>query len=141
MADWERIPPQLYSVVTGFFPETNPRSNWAQNPRPLLVCGRAQDPESGLIFCRIAYGTTQNLGKARDADLVIGNLATLNALNLKRPTRFVLFSGRQMVIMPWSQKHFRPWTGFPTPVLGVLSSDMQRLVGFTLARLSDLPEF
>lgn len=141
MAEWERFPPELYSIVTGFFPETRPKDKWAVNPRPLLVCGRAQDPESKQFFCRIAYGTSQNVHSSRNGDLVIGNLALLNSLNLKRPTRFVIHSGKQMVIMPWIEAHFQPWTGFPSPVLSRLPDLMQKDVGYTLAELDDLPEY
>ncbi len=141
MAEWERYPPQLYNIVTGFFPEASPKDKWAVNPRPLLVCGRAQDPETGTFFCRIAYGTSQHLHKAHEDDLVVGNLSMLNALNLKCPTRFVINSGQQMVIMPWVEAHFQPWTGFPSPVLSLLPDLMQKHVGFTLSRLDDLPPY
>ena len=46
MALWERTAPRSFSVVTGFFPETSPKATWATNPRPLLVCGTATDPET-----------------------------------------------------------------------------------------------
>jgi len=141
VADWTRFPPQIYSIVTGFFPETNPKETWAVNPRPLLVCGRAQDPESGAIYCRIAYGTTQHLEKSKDTDLVIGNLGMLNQLNLKYPTRFVIHSGNHMSIMPWCERHFQPWSGFQSPVLSVLPDEMQRYVGYVLAELNDLPSY
>ena len=141
MPDWERIPPAIYSVVTGFFPETSPKDTWATNPRPLLVCGTATDPESGISFCRIAYGTTKKLDQARPDDLVIGNLGHLDQLNLKYPTRFVIHSGRQMIIMPWTEEFFRPWTGRRSPFLGRLPEEMRRHVGAVLAGLPDLPNF
>jgi len=81
------------------------------------------------------------LDKAKPSDLVIGNLGILNALNLKHPTRFVINSGTQMVILPWIERHFQPWTGFRSPVISVLPENMQRHVGFVLARLSDLPTY
>ena len=142
MADvaWEKSPPAIYSVVTGFFPETSPKETWATNPRPLLVCGVAQDPTSGTFFCRVAYGTTQNLNKAHDDDIVIGNISMLNDLGLKKPTRFVTFSGRYMAILPWTEEFFRPWTGYKSPVLSVLSQDVQRFAGHILSSLDDLPK-
>lgn len=141
MATWENHAPSIYSIVTGFFPETSPKETWATDPRPLLVCGTSKDPETEMIFCRIAYGTTQKLGKAHEDDLVIGNLSMLNALNLKRPTRFVINSGKQMVILPWTEEFFRPWTGYHTPTLSKLSEPLQRYVGHTIAQLEDLPQF
>jgi hypothetical protein len=141
LAQWESVRPPLYSIVTGFFPETSPKQTWATNPRPLLVCGAATDEQEGMHFCRIAYGTTQNLDRANDDDLVVGNVTLMNDLGLKRPTKFVIHSGTQMVIMPWTHEFFRPWSGYPTPVLSTLPQNIRRYVGQTLIRLSDLPQF
>ena len=140
MPNWERTAPAIYSIVTGFFPEAQPKDTWATNPRPLLVCGTAKDPANGTIFCRVAYCTT-NLDRAHPDDLIIGNLAILDQLNLKYPTRFVIYSGRQMVIMPWTDEFFRPWKNQRTPVLSRLPEDMQRYIGAGLAALPDLPSF
>lgn len=141
MTDWIKHPPNMYDVVTGFFPETSPKGTWATNPRPLLVCGTAIDDETGMYFCRIAYGSSKQLDKAHDNDLVVGNLSFLNQLHLKKPTRFVINSGRQMVIMPWTDEFFRPWTNYRTPVLSSLPNEMQRHVGAVLSKLDDLPQF
>lgn len=141
MANWEANPPQIYDIVTGYFPETSPKETWATNPRPLLVCGVAHDKSAGIYFCRIAYGTTKNVNDPYDGDLVIGNLSLLNQLNLKSPTKFVLNSGSQMVIMPWTSEFFQPWTGYTTPAISRLLPDMQRHVGHDLCALKDLPKF
>lgn len=141
MTVWETSPPAIYDVVTGFFPETSPKETWETNPRPLLVCGVAQDPEDGQYFCRIAYGTSQNTSGYSGSDLVIANLSVLNALKLKRPTKFVIHSGMQMVILPWCEEFFQPWTGYPTPILSSLPEEMRRYVGHSLSLLTDLPQF
>ena len=141
MADWERIPPRTYNVVTGFFPETSPKESWETDPRPLLVCGTGQDPVTGMYLCRIAYGTSQHLENSHPNDLVVGNLSMLNLLCLKKPTRFVIFSGQQMVILPWTEEFFRPWTGNRSPVLSRLPKEMQHHVGFVLSALRNLPQF
>lgn len=138
---WEKHRPAMYSVVTGFFPETAPKETWATNPRPLLVCGVAQDPDTKTYFCRVAYGTTQKIDLAHDNDIVIGNMSMLDKLGLKRPTRFVLHSGKQMVILPWIDEFFRPWTGYNSPVLSVLPDEVQRFAGRVLSDLNDLPSF
>lgn len=138
---WQGAPPRLYSIVTGFFPEALPKDTWATNPRPLLVCGVAQDPDSKIYFCRIAYGTSRNISKAHANDLVIGNMSLLDSLCLKKATRFLTSSGNQMVIMPWTDEFFQPWTGKATPILSMLPEDMQRFVGGVLATLDDLPQF
>ena len=141
MAIWEKTPPRLYNILTGFFPETSPKETWATNPRPLLCCGVAQDMSDGTYAVRVAYGTTQNLGRAHANDLVIGNLGILNQLGLKHPTRFVINSGLEMVCMPWTEEFFQPWSDSSTPIRGRLPEDMQRYVGGILARLPDLPQF
>lgn len=137
MSDWQSSPPRIFSVATGFFPETNPKETWATNPRPLLICGVGRQ-EDGTYICRIAYGTTKT-GKAHDDDLVIGNVSALNSLNLKRPTCFVIHSSNQLAYMPWTDEFFRPWSGKISPILGRLSEDMQHHVGSVLASLTDLP--
>lgn len=141
MAEWERNPPRTYNIVTGFFPEVSPKESWATNPRPLLVCGTAQNPDTGMFLCRIAYGTSQQHDEAHQNDLVVANLSMLNLLSLKTPTRFVIHSGKQMVILPWTERFFRPWTGKESPVLSRLPEDMQRHVGFVLGSQDNLPQF
>lgn len=140
-AAWEKHPPSIFDVVTGFFPEASPKDTWATNPRPLLVCGVAQDESTGMYFCRVAYGTTQHINKAHESDLVIGNMSMLNNLGLKRTTRFVTHAGREMAILPWTVEFFRPWTGYNTPKLASMPDDVKRAVGFELASLGDLPQF
>jgi hypothetical protein len=139
--EWVNRPPNTYDVVTGFFPEASPKETWETNPRPLLVCGRAVDPSTGMVFCRVAYGTTQHIDKAHANDLVIGNLSMLDQLGLKKTTRFVINSGEQMVILPWIDEFFRPWTDYPTPVLSWLPEEMQRFVGHVISKLDNLPKF
>lgn len=46
-----------------------------------------------------------------------------------------------MVIMPWIEGYFQPWSGKPSPVLAPLPEVMQRHVGAVLSQLNDLPEF
>ena len=140
MTEWERVPPRIYNIVTGFFLEASPKDSWATNPRPLLVCGTGRNPETGMYLCRIAYGTS-NLSRQHPDDLVVGNLSMLNALCLKKPTRFVINSGSEMNIMPWEPRFFRPWSNYSSPVLSRLPDDMQQHVGFVLGNLSDLPQF
>jgi len=94
-----------------------------------------------MIFCRIAYGTSQKLEKAHSNDLVVANVSFLNQLGLKKPTRFVIHTGHQMVILPWIEEFFRPWTGYTSPVLSSLPEEMQRHVGAVLSQLDNLPEF
>jgi len=94
-----------------------------------------------MFFCRVAYGTTKQIEKAHEDDLVIGNMSMLDQLGLKRTTRFVIHSGRQMVILPWIAEFFRPWSGYSSPVLSSLPEEMQHYVGGVLGSLDDLPQF
>ena len=141
MAEWERSPPRIYNVVTGFFPETSPKETWATDPRPLLICGTGQNPDTGMYLCRVAYGTSVKLDRSHSNDLVVSNLSLLNLLCLKKPTRFVISSGKHMVILPWTEEYFRPWTGNRSPVLSRLPDDMQHYVGYILGKLTNLPQF
>lgn len=65
----------------------------------------------------------------------------LNQLGLKHTTRFVVNSGKQMVIMPWTEEFFRPWNGYATPMLSILPEGMQRYLGHLLSEMDDLPQF
>lgn len=142
MSSWESSPPPVFGVVTGFFPETSPKETWATNPRPLLVLGVRQSVDSGEYHCRVAYGTSKtNSRHAHEDDLVVANISLMDQLGLKSPTRFVISSGREMVIMPWTEEFFRPWSGKSSPFLSRLPADMQRYVAFVVGELDDLPQF
>lgn len=93
-----------------------------------------------MLLCRIAYGTT-NTTNVHKNDLMIGNMSLLDQLGLKRPTKFVLSSGKQMVVLPWTEEFFSPWRGKKTPILGRLPEAIQHHVGFTLSNLPDLPGY
>lgn len=138
MPDWTSAPPRIYSIVTGFFPEAQPKPNWADNPRPLLVTGVFRNKVSGELWVRTAYGTGE-VSKAKGHCLYIGNLSHLNSLNLAKPTAFVLTPGGQHAILPWSEEHFAPWRQFATPVISRLPEEMQEYVATVLARTSNLP--
>lgn len=139
MVDWSQTPPALFSVVTGFFPETRPKHDWATNPRPLLVTGVFRKRNTSEIFVRVAYGTSRTRRIPAPPNLCIANMSCLDALNLARPTTFVISPGSQMVILPWSPEHFRPWRGFAAPVIGVLPNDMVAYVRDVIRHLQDLP--
>lgn len=137
-ADWVAVPPRLYDVVTGFFPEAKPKHNWSENPRPMLVVGVFRGKNSRRILVRVAYGTSQ-VGKAQAYDLSIHNLSSLDALNLACPTAFVLTPGSNMAILEWSEVHFSPWQGFSSPIISRLPADMQEYVKEVVSRQPDLP--
>jgi len=62
-------------------------------------------------------------------------------INLPHPTRFVL-SAKDLVILPWTQQHFRPWTRFTTPRIGRFDEELCREVQWALAeQWDDVPQF
>jgi len=139
MADWTKTPPAMFDVVTGFFPEVKPKHNWTTNPRPILVTGVFRKQATEEFFIRVAYGTSQIHKIPTPPNLCIGNLSSLDSLNLARPTAFVIAPGSKMMILPWSKDHFRPWRGFASPSIGKLPQDMAAYVKDVISHLEDLP--
>lgn len=46
-----------------------------------------------------------------------------------------------MVIMPWTEEFFRPWTGYRSPFLCVLPDEMQKYLGYLFSEMENLPQF
>lgn len=138
MPDWIAAHPHSFDIVTGFFPETRPKPTWADNPRPMLVVGVFRSKSSGRVWVRVAYGTSQ-VEKVRPPNLIIGNMSHLDALNLPKPTAFVIHPGNQWAIIPWSEEHFAPWSSFATPIISRLPKEMQEYVERTMQGLTGLP--
>lgn len=124
-AIWEQSRPNYFDIVTGFFPEVSPGVG-GPKCRPLLVTGVAKDTNTGLFWCRVAYATTKNIGHAHPDDLVIGTMSILNELGLKYQSRFCLHPPESQVWLPWTSRHFAPWSGRNTPVLSTLPNELQR---------------
>lgn len=129
--------PKPGDIVTGFFPETKPKHNWQTNPRPLLVL-RRYTATDGSISVLLSYGTGE-ISKVKQHALVIANLSTLNSLNLAKPTAFILMPGRNLAILPWTDAHFAPWTGFKTPIIAHLPHPMKVYVHGILQNVPDIP--
>lgn len=137
---WSQHAPPLFTVVTGYFPEILPDKDRGQKLRPLLVCGSRYDPVLGHINLRIAYGT-KNMHRATTNDVIVANISDMDALGLRNPTLFVISSGAEMALIPWTAKHFHPWTGRTSPVLGLLPSNQQTHAHWYLGQATDLPQF
>lgn len=138
MPDWTSKPPRIYDIVTGFFPEAQPKDSWADNPRPLLVTGVFRNKSTLELWVRVAYGTGE-VGNVRGVCLNIGNLSHLDNLRLAKPTAFVLTPGSQHAILPWTKEFFCPWRHFSTPVISSLPPEMREYVKGKLAYRDDLP--
>ena len=95
--DWVKVPPQAYSVVTGFFPETNPKDG-SPDCRPLLVTQVLQS-QTGATAVRVCYGTTKlRFPQKANVDLIVQNSSDLDECGLLRPTRFVLDPEQQVIL-------------------------------------------
>lgn len=130
---WETNPPSAFDIVTGYFPEANPRPEGAVN-RPLLILRTATDKQTGDIACKVAYGTKNLKTLTRGAeDFIVSNISLMNQLGLKYPTRFVLHPESNRMWMPWKRPHFEPWSGYDSPVIGSMDEDSAKEIVWRLA--------
>lgn len=130
--DWLSRPPQAYSIVTGFFPETRPKSG-KPDCRPLLVTQVLQGSKGGIAL-RVCYGTTKTyFPQKANVDLIIQNSSDLDECGLLRSTRFVV-DPRQQARLIWSEDNFRPWTGCSHPRRGQLPSHLQKEYAWLMAQ-------
>jgi hypothetical protein len=130
--DWVKVPPQAYSVVTGFFPETNPKDG-SPDCRPLLVTQVLQS-QTGATAVRVCYGTTKlRFPQKANVDLIVQNSSDLDEGGLLRPTRFVL-DPEQQVILRWNEVNFRPWSNCGHPRRGSLPLDLQKEYAWLMAQ-------
>ena len=123
--DWTLSPPNLFDIVTGFYPETKPVAG-TPALRPCLVTHVYQDTESGGFACEIAYGTTHLKSVTRrDKDIIIQNSSHLDEVGLPMATRFDLDLDCR-IVLEWSQKNFKPWSNRRTPRIGQLTIFYQK---------------
>lgn len=130
--DWLSRPPQAYSIITGFFPETKPKDG-SPDCRPLLVTQVLQG-SAGSIALRVCYGTTKVLFPQKaNEDLIIQNSSDLDECGLLRATRFVI-DPRQQVPLLWSEDNFCLWSGCSHPRRGRLPEHLQREYAWLMAQ-------
>jgi hypothetical protein len=130
--DWVSRPPQAFSIVTGFFPETKPKGD-APACRPLLVTQVLRSRRTGEVALRVAYGTSRTKFPQRaNIDLIVQNLSDLDECGLQTATRFVVAPDTQ-IIRPWTPEFFCPWGGSPSPRRGHLPVDLQREYAWLMA--------
>lgn len=133
MPEWVKVPPQAYSIVTGFYPETKPKDG-SPDCRPLLVTQVLQSKKTGETAVRVCYGTTKlKFPQRANIDLIVQNSSDLDACGLLRPTRFVVDPSQQ-VILRWGDTYFKPWTGCAHPRLGMLPLDLQKDYAWLMAQ-------
>lgn len=114
---WSLIPPKELYIVTGFYPEKNPKEGGPAH-RPLLVLDTHLNIGSGAKFvCLVTYGTKNiNSSYGGRNDIIINNLSYMNKIGLKYPTRFMM-SEVFHTYMPWISPYFEPWINYETPML------------------------
>ncbi|MBM1814540.1 hypothetical protein JQX09_18205 [Sulfitobacter pseudonitzschiae] len=130
--EWVKVPPQAYSIVTGYFPETKPKDG-SPDCRPLLVTQVLQS-RSGATAVRVCYGTTKlKFPQKANIDLIVQNSSDLDGCGLLRPTRFVIDPSQQTVLL-WGDKYFEPWSGSKHPRRGMLPLDLQKEFAWLMAQ-------
>ena len=132
IANWERQPPNLFDIVSGFYPETKPIG--ADKLRPCLVLRVMQSEDSAEYACKVAYGTTNTkIFERADIDLIICNASKMQSVGLPRATRFNLDKDC-LVLLPWNSEFFGCWQGYPTPIIGRLDEDLIKDYGYCMMK-------
>jgi hypothetical protein len=123
--NWTLSPPNLFDIVTGFYPESKPVAG-TPALRPCLVTHVYQDTETGAYACEIVFGTKNlKILRRRDKDLIIQNFSDMQEMGLYVATRFDL-DGNKRIVVEWSARNFKPWSGYRTPKIGRLTESYQK---------------
>lgn len=131
--NWLDQPPAALDIVTGFYPETNPKGD-KPALRPCLVLAVLRNKSNGAFACRIAYGTKNlKVFLRQDKDLIIQNFSDLNEVGLPAATRFCL--DQELIIdLPWTQENFGCWKGKSHPRIGALTLDYHKELAWLMSR-------
>lgn len=115
---WVDTPPTPFSIVTAYYPETNPKG--ALRLRPCLVKA-VVEYEDGEKGCLVYFGTKHlKVFKRQGWDVIVQNAGDIAQFGLAMATRFDLDSEEPL---PWHPDFFGCWRGKPTLRLGELSAD------------------
>ena len=121
-ADWTSKPPSAHDIVATYFPEKKPKGAVRLRPCLVLDVYEAESDAPGGISeyaVRLAFGTKNIKAHRSSVDLIVQNIADLEAIGLPYPTRFDL-DDEQIAFLAWNEKNFGCWSGFPSPVIGFL---------------------
>ena len=130
---WTLSPPNLFDIVTGYYPESKPKAGTPAH-RPCLVTAVYQDEQTGAYACEVAFGTkTLKTHQRGDLDLIIQNSSDIDAVGLPMATRFDL-DKENRVVLEWSDTNFKPWRGYSSPRLGGLTLDYQKDYAWLMAK-------
>lgn len=130
---WTTSPPSLFDIVTGFYPESNPKGS-GPALRPCLVTRVLRSRQSGKIACEIAYGTKNLKTWVRgNDDIIIQNSLHLDEIGLPFATRFNL-DDNMRIILYWEPPHFDCWSGYSSPKIGHLTEEYQKEYAWIMMR-------
>lgn len=123
--NWTLSPPSLFDVVTGYYPESNPKGD-KPALRPCLVTRVFKHKTQEEYACEIAYGTKNLKTWLRHSqDIIIQNNNDLDDIGLPFATRFVLDDDAK-IVMRWRPPNFDCWSGYRSPKIGQLTIDYQK---------------
>lgn len=130
---WTLSPPNLFDIVTGFYPESKPKAGTPAH-RPCLVTAVYQDTESGGYACEVTFGTKSLKTHQRSQlDIIIVNSSDLDEIGLPIATRFDL-DAENRVVLEWKDDNFKPWRGYQSPKIGTLTLEYQKEYAWLMAR-------
>lgn len=130
---WTRSPPNLFDIVTGYYPESKPKAGTPAH-RPCLITAVYQNDEDGSYACEIAFGTkTLKTHQRSGLDIIIVNSSDLDEIGLPIATRFDLDS-ESRVVLEWRTDNFRPWKGYSSPKIGALTLVYQKEYAWLMAK-------
>lgn len=130
---WALSPPNLFDIVTGYYPESKPKAGTPAH-RPCLVTAVYEDTESGGYACEVTFGTKSLKTHQRaELDIIIINSSDLDAMGLPMATRFDLDACNR-IVMEWNVKNFKPWRGYVSPKIGALILDYQKEYAWIMAK-------
>jgi hypothetical protein len=130
--EWVGGPPNLFDIVTGYYPESKPKAGTPAH-RPCLITAVYRNEETGQHACEIAYGTKSLKQHNRQGlDVIVVNSADLDAMGLPMATRFNLDADKRVTLL-WASENFQPWTGYSTPKIGALLLEYQKEYAWLMA--------
>lgn len=111
--------PAPLDLVWCRFPLNEDPNNPGPKNRPALVRSLIFNKGHTRALLDVTYGTTKLRHSENPFDLIISNLASIDACGLPAATRFAL--GRT-IIVPWCSEFFQAREGYNSPRIGSLDT-------------------
>jgi hypothetical protein len=134
VGQWNYYPattlPAPYDIVWCRFPDNLNLDAPGIKDRPALVLQTAHSSPGFRPEVRVIYGTSNLKTATRPFDFFVKNLWEMDEAGLAQATRFDL---DRVLWMPWASEFFMsPGPRYPSPVMGSLSENSRRLLGFVI---------